>query len=309
MSGTAPWLVFAAIFIILLALDLFFIGRREKPLDVRKAACCTAVYILVAVLFGVYVCTVSGIGSAASYYAVYLVELSMSVDNLFVFIILFSMFAIPGRDQHRVLFWGILGAVAFRAVFIAVGVEAMHEFHSLMYVFGALLIYIAVRTVRPGDRSEVGRNDSLPMRVCRRIRATDDLSSRKFFTVENGRRVATPLFLCLVAIELSDLMFAFDSLPAALSITDDVFVILTAGLFAVMGLRSMYFVVKDMLVSLEYLKYGLGAILAFIGVKMLLSASGTAEISVTVSLGVIVLILAVTVVFSLVKRKRTDGRV
>lgn len=307
ISETILWVLFIAIFLSLLAVDLFFIDRKDQVIGIKKASRYVLFYIAVALAFGGLIYLGLGADHAASYYAAYVIELSMSVDNLFVFIVIFGLFMIPDSEQHRVLFWGILGAIVFRAVFIFVGAELLSSFHFMMYIFGVLLLYTAYKTVA-SDNSDENQGDSLAFKLSKHIRATDDMSSGKFFTVENGRRVATPLFLCLVVIEISDLMFAFDSIPAALSITTDVFLVYTSNIFAVMGLRSMYFVIKDAIGSLDYLKYGLGIILAFIGIKMLLSAADICEVGVVPSLVFIIVVLAITVVASLAHRRHVQER-
>ncbi len=304
VSETTLWFVFIAVFLVLMVFDLFFVERKGGVISVKKAGAFVLLYITVAALFGVLIYFSLDAEHATSYFAAYVIELSMSVDNLFVFIVLFSLFAIPAADQHKVLFWGILGAIFFRAVFIIVGAELLSRFDFMMYVFGILLLITAFKTVfskeNDGDQKE-----SFAYKLSKHIRATDDCSSNKFFTIENGVRVATPLFLCLVVIELSDLMFAFDSIPAALSITTDIFIVYASNIFAVLGLRSMFFVINGALNALDYLKYGLGIILAFIGVKMLVSAADICEISVVASLAVILVVLAITIGASLIHRKHS----
>jgi tellurite resistance protein TerC len=242
-----------------------------------------------------------GSESAASYYAAYAIELSMSVDNLFVFMVIFAAFAIPFQDQHRVLFYGILGAIFLRLLFVEVGADLLETFDWMMYIFGAILIYTAVKTAfskSEGKKTE----DTLSYKLSKKINSTPDLRGAKFLVRENGKMLATPLLLCLIVIELSDIMFAFDSIPAALAISTDIFLVYTSNIFAVMGLRSMYFVIRDVLGNLRFLKYGLGVILMFIGLKMLLSAADICEVSTFASLAVIIIVLAVTVVASLASK-------
>ena len=303
MSESYLWVIFIIVFLAIMITDLAVVDKGAKKVDTKKAAKMVVIYIAIALLFGLLIYFELGSDLAASYYAAYVIELSMSVDNLFLFIIIFAAFMIPDEDQHRVLFWGIMGAIFFRALFIMAGAELLHTFDWMMYVFGIILIYTAYKTAfaKEGDKKT---EDTLPYRLSRRINATPELPGAKFFIKENGKRLATPMFLCLIVIELSDLMFAFDSIPAALAKSTDIFVIYTSNIFAVMGLRSLYFVIKDVIGSLRYLKYGLGVILAFIGAKMLLAAADICEISVVVSLVFIITVLAVTVATSMAASRK-----
>lgn len=302
LSENAMWLVFIAVFLVLMAVDLGVTDRKGKPLDTKRALKFVLLYVAVALAFGVLIYFELGADLATSYYAAYVIELSMSVDNLFVFIVIFALFMIPAEKQHHVLFWGIMGAIFFRAAFIVVGAELLERFHVMMYIFGVILMYTAFKTAFPSGEED--EKESVAYRLSKHIRATPDMSSGKFFTIENGKRVATPFFLCLMVIELSDIMFAFDSIPAALSISTDIFVVYVSNIFAVMGLRSMYFVIKDAIGSLEYLKYGLGVILGFIGIKMLLGADDLFEISVLHSLLFIIIVLGITVLASVMHGRR-----
>lgn len=303
LSENALWLVFVAVFLVLMAVDLGVTDRKGKPLDTKRALRFVFLYVAVAIAFGVLIYFELGAELATSYYAAYVIELSMSVDNLFVFIVIFAVFMIPDDKQHHVLFWGIMGAIFFRAAFIIVGAELLDNFHVMMYIFGIILVYTAFKTAFSSE-DEGDEKESLAFRISRHIRATADMSSGRFFTIENGKRVATPFFLCLMVIELSDIMFAFDSIPAALSITTDIFVVYASNIFAVMGLRAMYFVIKDAIGSMEYLKYGLGVILGFIGIKMLLGADDLLEISVLHSLLFIIVVIGITILASVMHGRR-----
>ena len=306
LSETYMWFVFAAVFIVLMAADLGITDRRDSAMDIKRATRFVILYVAVALIFGLLIFYEMGAELATSYYAAYVIELSMSVDNLFVFIVIFGIFMIPPEKQHRVLYWGILGAICFRALFIVVGAELLANFHFMMYVFGAILIYTAIKTAFSDD-DEDDEKESVAFRLSRHIRATPDMSSGRFFTKENGKRLATPLFLCLVVIEISDIMFAFDSIPAALSISTDIFIIYASNIFAVMGLRSMYFVIRDAIGSMEYLKYGLGVILAFIGAKMLLAAANIMQVEVVHSLLFILVVLGITVMASVLHSRKQAG--
>ena len=301
MSESALWVIFIIIFVTVMAVDLFAVDSKETQINTKKAGRLTLIYITIALLFGVLIFFELGSESAASYYAAYAIELSMSVDNLFVFMVIFAAFAIPFQDQHRVLFYGILGAIFLRLLFVEVGADLLDTFDWMMYIFGAILIYTAVKTAfskSEGKKTE----DTLSYKLSKKINSTPDLRGAKFFVREKGKLLATPLFLCLLVIELSDIMFAFDSIPAALAISTDIFLVYTSNIFAVMGLRSMYFVIRDVLGNLRFLKYGLGVILMFIGLKMLLSAADICEVSTFASLAVIIIVLAVTVVASLASK-------
>ncbi len=296
MGETELWLVFAAIFAALLLYDLLVVDRRSHEVTTRIALRDVAVYIAVAIAFGALVWYSLGQTKGTEFFAAYVIEFSMSVDNLFVFIILFAAFGIQGIYQHRVLFYGIMGAMAFRAVFVFVGAEMLEAFDWMMIVFGIVLIYAAYHTAFGKDDKPPEK--SLLFRIGTRMNIHQGDPEGRFFVRIDGKRVATVMLACLVVIELTDVMFALDSIPAALSISTDVFIVFTSNMLAVLGLRSLYFVLKDSLDRLAYLKYGLGAILAFIGAKMFLSYFDI-EISVMESLAVIVAVLAVTVAVSL----------
>ena len=308
LAESYMWVIFVAVFLALMAIDLGVTDRKESAMGLKRATRFVILYVAVALAFGVLIFYEMGSEYATSYYAAYIIELSMSVDNLFVFIVIFSMFMIPAEKQHRVLFWGILGAIVFSALFIVVGAELLENFDFMMYIFGVILLYTAFKTAFARGEGEDDK-ESIAFRISKHIPATTDMSSGKFLTRENAKLVATPLLLCLVVIEISDIMFAFDSIPAALSITTDIFIVYASNIFAVMGLRSMYFVIKDAIGALDYLKYGLGVILAFIGVKMLLGAADIYHVSVIHSLMFIIAVLLVTVVASLAHRRIVGGRV
>jgi len=301
LSENYLWVVFIVVFLVLMALDLGVLNRGEKHIGPKKALRMVILYIVIAALFGVLIMYELGADLAAAYYAAYTVELSMSIDNLFVFIVLFAMFGIPDKDQHRVLFWGIMGAIAFRALFIVAGAELLNNFHFVMYIFGIILIYTAYKTAFAKEASNK-QEGSFAVKLAKHIRATPVLHGGKFLVTIDGKKLATPLLTCLLVIELSDIMFAFDSIPAALAISTDIFVIYTSNIFAVMGLRSMYFLIKDALTSLRYLKYGLGVILAFIGIKMLISEFY--EVGTWTSLAFILVVLTITIVTSYVAGKK-----
>jgi len=295
MGTTELWIIFFALFFGLLAYDLYSTSHRSGGVGIRKAGRNVAIFVAVALAFGALILYVMGTDSAVAYYAAYTIEFAMSVDNLFVFIIIFSAFSITGSDQHRVLFYGILGAIFFRALFVFIGAELLETFDWMMLVFGAILAYVAVKTILPDRDKPVEK--TLSYRIGNRIRSADVPAEGKFIVKVDGKYVATVLLVCLLVIELSDILFAFDSIPAALSITTDVFLVFTSNIFAVLGLRSLYFVLNDILSSLKYLNYGLGIVLGFIAVKMFGSYFGY-EVPVLISLIIIIAVLVITVVAS-----------
>lgn len=314
-----PWYLYAGFIgfvIAMLLVDLrFFHTDSESEPSVKQSAAWVAVWVGLAVAFGVIVYFWKGSNSTAEYFAGYLIEYSLSVDNMFVFIVIFSYFNIPMRYQHQVLFYGILGAIIFRGLFIAVGVALIQNFEWIIYVFGAFLIYTAYR-VGAGMTEEIHPEDNPILKFAqRRFRSTTKFDGQKLFTIENAKRVATPLFVTLLFVETTDIVFALDSIPAIFGITDDPFIILTSNVFAVLGLRALYFLLAGGLKRLHLLNYGLAIVLGFVGAKMLLEAigcntagmfcqveedgSGHFAIPIWLSLVVIVTVLTATTVLSL----------
>ncbi len=297
MPDIVSWIIFAVAIFGLLSLDLFVFHREAKPVRMREAATWVAVWVTLGLSFGGWIFLTRGSTSGAEYLAGYLIEYSLSMDNVFVFAVLFAYFGVPPAFQHRLLFWGVLGAIVFRAIFILAGTALLASFHFVIYVFGALLLFTAWRMVTAGtDHVDPSANPIL--RLMRRvIPVTNEYEGQKFFTRRNGKLWATPLFAALVVVETSDIMFAIDSVPAILAITTDTFIVFTSNAFAIMGLRSLYFLLAGLIDRFEYLKYGLAALLAFAGLKMLLS--DVIHIDVWISLGIIVAILLVSVLISL----------
>ena len=301
MDEQELWIVFAAVFIALMLYDLLIVERRKDP-TTRRSMLDVIVFLTVALAFGLLVSAVLGVSRGAEFYTAYIIELAMSVDNLFVFILIFASFGIVGSSQHRVLFYGIMGAIVFRALFVIIGAGLLERFDWMMLIFGAILMITALRTSFGGEKDP---KDSLPFKAASKLHFEDDSSSGRFFTKVDGKTVATTMVACLIVIELTDVMFAFDSIPAALSISTHVFIVFSSNILAVMGLRSLYFVLQGYLDSLYYMKYGLGVILAFIGAKMFLSYFGY-EMPVVLSLAVIVAVLAVTIILSTVRKSRMN---
>lgn len=296
---TVPlWSWFAALGFIaaLLAVD-FATGRRRRDPDTRfrSAVIASAAWITVSIVFGVVLGLTLGSDTAEQYFAGYIVEKSLSVDNIFVFALLFRAFAVPDGLQHRVLFYGVFGALALRAGFIAAGATLLDHFSWIFYLFGAFLVVGGLRMLRGEAEVDPGRN--VVVRALRRVvPVTQGYEGERFLTRVDGRRHATPLLIALIAIETTDIVFATDSIPAIFGITRNVFVIFTSNAFAVLGLRALYFVFAHAMDRFIYLRYGLAALLAFIGVKMLIAP--IVHISVITSLAVIVVILGSSILAS-----------
>ncbi|MCL2148179.1 MAG: TerC/Alx family metal homeostasis membrane protein [Methanomassiliicoccaceae archaeon] len=299
IDSTAMWAVFFAVIIAMFAIDLGVLNRGARHMSVKRALGMTALWVGLALSFGVLIYFEMGADSAAKYITAYVIEEMLSVDNLFVFIVIFGYFCVPDAYQHKALFYGVVGAFVFRALFIFAGAELLEMFDWMMYIFGAVLIITAIKTVMKKDE---GKDSRIAARLSRRFNMCTGFHGDRLFTVVDGVRMVTPLFVCIIVIELTDIMFAFDSVPAALAITTDKFIVYTSNLFAVVGLRSLFFVIKGSMERLEYLKYGLGVILAFIGVKML--ASDYFHVDVVASLAFILAVLAATVAVSLYARRR-----
>jgi tellurite resistance protein TerC len=294
---TLAWIIFGLLIASFLALDLFVFHREAHEVKPREALIWVCVWITAALAFCGILYFWRGPEAAGEFLAGYLIEQSLSVDNMFVFALVFGYFAVPVKLQHRLLFWGIVGAVIFRAVFIGAGAVLLENFHWTMYVFGAFLVYTGLRLLRhTDDQIEPDKNPVL--RVMRRfVPMTDRLHGQSFFTRQGGRLMATPLFAVLVVIETTDVVFAVDSIPAVFAVTSDPFIVFTSNAFAILGLRALYFLLADMMGRFVYLKYGLAAILTLVGAKMLLA--DVYKVPVWLSLSAIAAILAVTVLISL----------
>jgi tellurite resistance protein TerC len=293
------WLVFGGIVLASLAIDLVA-HRGGRGTSRRSAIVWSVVWIVVALAFGVGVAVMFGRGAGEDFITAYLIEKSLSVDNLFVFLVVFSRLGIPEAEQHRVLFWGILGALVARAIFVATGTAVLLRWHEVVYALGAFLIYTGWKTARAHPEAEAG--GKLLAWVRRRVPLTGNMHAHRFITVENGRRVGTPLLVALIVIEITDVLFAVDSVPAVFAVSQDPFIVYTSNVFAILGLRALYLVLAGMLRDLEYLHYGLAAILILAGTKMIISDH--VHVPHAVSLGAIVVILAASIVPSLIVRHR-----
>lgn len=291
------WAGFNAFILAMLALDLGVFHRKDHEVTTKEAATWTVVWVLVSLMFGGLLFWWQGPDTALQFLTGYLIEKSLSADNIFIFVLVFTYFQVPSLYQHRVLFWGILGALIMRGALIAVGATLLATFHWVMYVFGAFLVITGIRLMTQKEMAVDPSNSVVVKWVRRVLPVTEQYEGHNFFVRHKGRLMATPLFIVLAIIESSDLMFALDSVPAIFAVTEDPFIVYTSNVFAILGLRSLYFLLANIMGKLRFLKVGLSIILAFVGAKMLLDAFVT--IPVLVSLGVIVGVLTVTVGASL----------
>ena len=319
---TWVWFATIALAVVVFAIDVFVIARRPHVPSTREVSTALGVYVGAAVLFGLGIWYFSGLQYAGEYFAGWLTEYSLSVDNLFIFLLIMAKFSVPEKYQQSALMIGIIIAVVLRGIFIAVGAAAIENYTWVFYLFGAFLIYTAVKLAREGESDDDEYEENRFMRfVERRFPATQSYHGTKLFILENGKRLATPMFIVIVALGTTDLLFALDSIPAIYGLTKEPYLVLTANIFALMGLRQLYFLIGGLLKRLVYLSLGLAVLLAFIGVKLLLHALHTnevpflnggkpfdvPEIPIGVSLGAIVVILGITTVASLWKDRR-DAR-
>src|SRR3954470_5057288 len=296
-AGSIEWAVFAAVVIGVMAIDIALLGKRGRHMSFREAVVRSLFNIAAGLLFAGFVWWRMGGELAQSYVVAYLVEESLSVDNLFVFLIIFSYFKLSDSRQHRVLAWGVAGAVVMRAIFIFAGAALLHRFHWMTYLFGAFLIYTGVKLALRKEEEAVNPEDNVALKLARRfLRTTDEYNGDHFMVVKDGVRYATPLLLVLVVIEVTDLLFAVDSVPAVLAVSKDVYVVYTSNIMAILGLRALYFVLSGMMNRFHHLGTGLSLILIFIGVKMVLHK--LVNIPSLVSLAVIVVVIGGSIVFS-----------
>ncbi len=315
------WIITLAVTIAVLLFDVVVIGRRPHEPTTRETATYLSIYIGMAVAFGVWVWYFHGHQFGLEFFAGWLTEYSLSVDNLFIFLIIMASFKVPRIYQQQALLVGIILALIFRGIFIALGAVAINEFSWVFYIFGAFLVYTAINLVRDTDHDDDGDNGVV--RFARKhLRTTDQWDGLKLWIHENGKRLMTPMFLVIVALGTTDLLFALDSIPAIYGLTQEPYLVFTANVFALMGLRQLYFLLGDLLKRLVYLSQGLAFILAFIGVKLVLHAlhenelpfiNGgepvhVPEIPTLASLGVIIVTLAITTAASLYKTRVRDAR-
>jgi tellurite resistance protein TerC len=291
------WVGFIAFVLTMLALDLGVFHREAHEVRPREAGIWVSVWVSLALLFAAGLWWYAGADVALTFLTGYVIEESLSVDNIFVMVMIFQYFAVPARYQHRVLFWGILGALVMRGIFIGLGAILIARFHWVLYVFGALLVFTGIRMAFKQEEKFDGTKNPVVRWTHRFFPITPRYDGHHFFTMENGVRMATPLFLVLVLVEFTDLMFAIDSIPAIFAVTTDPFIVFTSNIFAILGLRSMYFLLAAVVYKFHLLKYGLALILTFVGVKMLLV--DVYKVPIVASLSIIVGVLALSVIGSL----------
>ncbi|WKK78753.2 TerC family protein [Marivirga arenosa] len=298
MNQTTLWIGFNIFIVLMLIIDLGVFHKKSHDVSVKEALIWTTVWVTLAFAFNVFIYYYLGQKSAYEFLTGYVIEKSLSVDNIFVIVLIFSYFKVPNKYQHKVLFWGILGALVMRITFIYSGVELINNFHWLIYVFGVFLIVTGIRILKSGDE-EPDMNKNIAVRLARKLfKITPDFEGDKFFVRKKGVLWATPLFLVVIVVEFTDLIFAVDSIPAILSITNDAFIVYTSNVFAILGLRSLYFALAGVEKYFTYLKYGLSVILVFVGVKMCLA--DIYKIPTELSLGFIISTLSVAVLASMV---------
>ncbi len=290
---------------VILFLDLGVFNRKAHVIRPREAAIWCGFCVTLALLFTAWLGWKFGARPALEFVTGYLIEYALSVDNLFVFLVVFGYFAVPAELQHRVLFWGIVGALVLRAAFILAGAVLIAKFHWMIFLFGAFLVVTGLKLLFAGE-GEVDPEKNPVLRLARRfVPVTPRYHGQRFFVVENGRRLATPLFLVLIVIEATDVVFAVDSIPAIFGVTRDPFIVFTSNIFAILGLRALYFLLADFMGRFHYLKYGLGLVLAFVGSKMVVS--GWFKVPIGVSLSVIVLLLGGSVAASWLLPRRAPA--
>lgn len=298
------WVSFNAFILLMLALDLGVFQRKTHAVTVKEALIWSAVWVVLALAFNVFVYYDFGKQKAIEFLTGYILEKSLSVDNIFVFVLLFSYFKVPSIYQHKVLFWGVLGALILRAILIAVGALMIAKFHWVIYVFGAFLVFTGFRMAKQNDE-DIHPEDNFLIRFFKKLfPVTNEYHGEKFFVKLDGKKFATPLFIVLLAIEFTDLVFAFDSIPAIFAVTSDPFIVYTSNIFAILGLRSLYFALAGVIHKFHFLKIGLSMILIFIGMKMLIM--DLYKIPTTYSLGVIAIVLTASVVLSILKPKQEE---
>jgi tellurite resistance protein TerC len=304
-NSAGLWIGFSLFILFMLSLDLGLFNRKAHAIKYREATLWSAIWITLAVIFAGIVFWYQGTDLGLKFLTGYVIELSLSVDNLFVFILIFSFFKVPAKVQHRVLFWGVLGALVMRLTMIFIGAALINRFHWIIYGFGAFLIYTGIKMFRQEDTDIQPEENPVVRVVTRYIPITRHFEGKKFFTRVEGRLMGTLLLLVLVIVEVTDLVFAVDSIPAIFAITTNTFIIYTSNVFAILGLRSMYFLLAGVVEKFQYLRMGLAIVLTFIGVKMLIEAFHIV-IPVRVSLVVVATVLLASVAASILWPKEAE---
>ncbi len=299
------WGGFVAFILLMLGFDLFVFHRQAHAVSNREGAMWVGIWMSMGVAFTAIIWAWQGGTAAGEYISGYLLEYSLSADNIFVFVLIFSYFAVPATLQHRVLFWGIVGALVFRAGFIAAGAALLERFDFMLYVFGGFLVFTGLRMARSGE-VEVHPDQNAVLRILRRfIKISPSYHGQAFFIRENGRRLATPLLAVLIVVETTDIVFAVDSIPAIFGVTREPFLVFTSNAFAILGLRALYFLLANMMRRFHYLQIGLASILVFVGVKMLIHK--IYDIPIYLSLGFIIAALGISIAVSLRAEAKHEG--
>jgi TerC family integral membrane protein len=300
------WIGFNVFVLAMLALDLGIFHRKAHAISIKEASIWSLVWIALAMIFNAGIYFFSGPEPALQFFTGYLIEKSLSVDNIFVFVLLFTSFSVPVAYQHRVLFWGVLGALVLRGMMIALGVVLLETFHWIIYLFGAFLLFIGIRMCLHKEAEVHPERNPLLKLVRRIVPVTRDYEGDRFMVRRAGQIWATPLLLVLLVIETTDLIFALDSIPAIFAVTQDPFLVYTSNVFAILGLRSLYFVFANVMGKFHYLKLGLAVVLSFVGAKLILT--GIYHISTALSLAVIAVVLAAAIVASVVRARRLAAK-
>ena len=298
------WAIFSIFVLGMLALDLGVFNRKAHEVHFKEALTWSVVWVALSLAFNWWIYHEFGKQKALEFLTGYVIEKALSVDNIFVFVVLFASFAVPKMYQHRVLFWGVIGAIVMRAIFIGLGAALVARFHWIMYVFGAILIFTGFKLMAEGDSEPHPEKNPLYKAARRIMPAVPEYHGKSFWVVKDGKRYATPLLLVLIAIEATDVVFAVDSIPAIFAITTDPFIVYTSNIFAILGLRAMYFLLAGVIDKFHFLKYGLALVLLFVGVKMVIA--DWYHVPIVISLTVIATLLTLSVVASVMWPKRVD---
>ncbi len=295
MKEMLPWILFNTFVLMMIALDLGIFRRKAQKVSFREALTWSGVWVILALIFNGWVYYSMGQQKAVEFLTGYLIEKSLSVDNIFVFVLIFSFFKVPAEHRYKVLAWGVIGALAMRALFIALGSVLISQFHWVIYVFGAFLAFTGYKMFKKSAEDMHPEDNPFVHWFIKKGKVSNEYHGNKFFVTLNGKKLATPLFLCLLSIEFTDLIFAVDSIPAIFAITNDTFIVYTSNVFAILGLRSLYFALEGIITKFPYLRYGLAVVLIFIGFKMLLV--DVYKVPVYISLGFISLAITVSVLW------------
>lgn len=304
MNSLWMWLGFNLFVLVLLALDLGLLHRKDKEVGIREALLLSLGYFVLALIFGAGAFHFLGANAGVEFFTGYLLEKSLSVDNIFVFVLIFSHFSVPPQYQHRVLFWGILGALVMRAALILTGAAIIESFHWVIYIFGAFLVFTGAKMLATINQKPDMEGNRLVRLIRRRFRVTENFEGHKFFTRRDGLLYLTPLMVVLILVEVTDVVFALDSIPAIFAITTDPFIVYTSNVFAILGLRALYFALVGIIHRFHYLKYGLSLVLMVVGAKMLINAAFGKVIPTEVALLITALLIGGSMLVSVIKTRR-----